>query len=54
MALLLNLDRPKDVYDYWGGNAGSMVWRLSVTEVKDVLRQRVEWQHSGEVEALQL
>ena len=55
MALLLNLDRPSDVYDYWGGNAGSMVWRLSVAEVKEVMGQRVEWQQlGGEVEALQL
>ena len=54
MALLLNLDRPKDVYDYWGGNAGSMVWRLSVAEVKEVMGQRVEWQQSDEVATLQL
>ena len=54
MALLLNLERPKDVYDYWGGNAGSMVWRLSVAEVKEVMGQRVEWQQGGEVAALQL
>ena len=36
----LNLDNPAEILDYWGENAGTMNWRLTGREVKQVLRLR--------------
>ncbi len=36
----LNLDSPAEILDYWGDNAGTMNWRLTGREVKQVLRLR--------------
>ena len=36
----LNLDSPAEILDYWGENAGTMNWRLTGREVKQVLRLR--------------
>ena len=33
----LNLDSPAEILDYWGDNAGTMNWRLTGREVKQVL-----------------
>jgi hypothetical protein len=43
IALLVNLDRPSDVLDYWGTGNGDMAWRLSKDEIKEVLSLRSDF-----------
>lgn len=40
LAMVVNLERPAEVYDIWGPNAGGMTWRLSSTEVRRTLSLR--------------
>eukprot|EP01135_Chromosphaera_perkinsii_P010069 Nk52_evm5s2010 gene=Nk52_evmTU5s2010 len=40
---ILNLDKPSDIMDYWGANAGSFSWKLTAGEVKQVMGLRVEF-----------
>mmetsp|Transcript_22703 Transcript_22703/g.40496 ORF Transcript_22703/g.40496 Transcript_22703/m.40496 type:complete len:99 (-) Transcript_22703:227-523(-) len=39
-ALLLNLDRPADVLDFWGVKVNGMVWQLTADELRKVLALR--------------
>jgi len=40
---LLNLERPSELLDYWGVNAGSMTWRLTPGEIREVLNLRQDF-----------
>ncbi|KAL0078588.1 COG4 transport protein-domain-containing protein [Phycomyces blakesleeanus] len=40
MSTLLNFEEPTEIYEYWGSKAGPVSWRLTVTEVKQILALR--------------
>jgi hypothetical protein len=40
MATVLNLERVTEISDYWGSNSGSLTWRLSPTEVRQIMALR--------------
>lgn len=42
-AMLVNLERPAEIYDMWGPNAGGMTWRLSPGEVRRTLALRTDF-----------
>lgn len=50
---LLNLERPSELLDYWGANAGSMTWRLTPGEIRNVLGLRQDFAND-EIRRLQL
>ncbi|KAI8987413.1 COG4 transport protein-domain-containing protein [Mycotypha africana] len=43
MVTLLNFEEPSEIYDFWGQKAGSVSWRLTVTEVKKILSLRLDF-----------
>lgn len=43
LAMVVNLERPGEMYDMWGSNAGGMTWRLSPTEVRRSLLLRTDF-----------
>ncbi|XP_064466828.1 conserved oligomeric Golgi complex subunit 4-like [Ornithodoros turicata] len=43
VSTLLNLESVSEVLDIWGANAGSMTWRLTPTEVRQVLSLRTDF-----------
>uniref|UniRef100_T1J554 Conserved oligomeric Golgi complex subunit 4 n=1 Tax=Strigamia maritima TaxID=126957 RepID=T1J554_STRMM len=43
MTTILNLDKVEEINDYWGDNSGSLTWRLTPHEVRQVLSLRVEF-----------
>lgn len=53
VALLLNLERPAEVYDIWGPNAGGMTWRLTPAEVRRALLLRKDFSRDA-IRALKL
>ncbi len=53
VALLLNLERPAEVYDIWGPNAGGMTWRLTPAEVRRALFLRKDFSRDA-IRALKL
>lgn len=40
---ILTLETLSEILDYWGSNAGPMIWRLSTLEVRRVLHLRVDF-----------
>lgn len=40
LAMVVNLERPAEIYDIWGPNAGGMTWRLTPAEVRRTLSLR--------------
>lgn len=40
LAMVVNLERPVEIYDIWGPNAGGMTWRLTPAEVRLTLSLR--------------
>lgn len=40
LAMVVNLERPMEIYDVWGPNAGGMTWRLTPAEVRLTLSLR--------------
>jgi hypothetical protein len=40
MATVLNLEKVTEILDYWGSNSGSLTWRLTPTEVRQVMLLR--------------
>eukprot|EP00731_Ephydatia_muelleri_P026667 Em0018g767a len=40
---ILTLETLGEILDYWGSNAGPMIWRLSTSEVRRVLHLRVDF-----------
>lgn len=43
MVTLLNLDKVSEILDYWGANSGPFTWRLTPSEVRQVLALRVDF-----------
>lgn len=43
LAMIVNLERPGEMYDMWGANAGGMTWRLSSSEVRQTLMLRKDF-----------
>lgn len=46
LAMIVNLERPGEMYDMWGANAGGMTWRLSSSEVRRTLSLRNDFNAS--------
>jgi conserved oligomeric Golgi complex subunit 4 len=42
-ATILSLESVEEILDYWGPDGGPFNWRLSGEEVRNVLRQRVDF-----------
>ncbi|KAG0095611.1 Golgi transport complex subunit 4 [Podila epicladia] len=42
-AMLLDLEELEDIYEIWGNNAGSITWRLTDSEVRNVLGCRIDF-----------
>lgn len=53
LAMVLNLERPAEIYDIWGPNAGGMTWRLAPGEVRRTLALRKDFNQDA-VRALKL
>ncbi|KAJ8041998.1 Conserved oligomeric Golgi complex subunit 4 [Holothuria leucospilota] len=53
MATILNLERVAEILDYWGQNSGPLTWRLTPTEVRQVLSLRVDFR-SEDIKRLKL
>ncbi|XP_048748000.1 conserved oligomeric Golgi complex subunit 4-like isoform X2 [Ostrea edulis] len=53
MATILNLERVNEILDYWGPNSGPLTWRLTPTEVRNILSLRVDFR-SEEIKKLKL
>lgn len=53
LAMVVNLERPAEIYDIWGPNAGGMTWRLAPNEVRRTLGLRVDFTQDA-VRALKL
>lgn len=47
VAMLLNLERPAEIYDIWGANAGGMTWRLTPAEVRRALLLRADFKRDA-------
>ena len=43
MATILNLERVSEIMDYWGQNSGPLTWRLTPTEVRQILNLRIDF-----------
>lgn len=43
LAMVVNLERPGEMYDMWGANAGGMTWRLSPNEIRRTLLLRSDF-----------
>ena len=57
IALILTLESPVEIEDYWGASVGGQPWRLSAEEARRVMRMRVEWDtavRSAEIDQLAL
>jgi len=50
---LLNFERPTELLDYWGPNAGSMTWLLTPGDIRTVLNLRQDFS-KDEIRRLQL
>lgn len=53
MATILNLERVTEILDYWGPNSGPLTWRLTPTEVRQVLALRIDFR-SEDIRRLKL
>jgi len=53
MATILNLERVSEIMDYWGQNSGPLTWRLTPTEVRQVLSLRIDFR-SDDIKRLKL
>lgn len=53
LAMVVNLERPAEIYDIWGPNAGGMTWRLAPAEVRRTLSLRTDFNQDA-VRALKL
>ncbi|XP_067054361.1 conserved oligomeric Golgi complex subunit 4-like [Acropora muricata] len=53
IATILNLEKVGEIMDYWGPNSGPMTWRLTPTEVRQVLSLRVDFR-SEDINRLKL
>lgn len=53
ISMLVNFEKPSEVYDLWGPNAGGMTWRLTPTEVRNALSLRADF-NSDVIRSLRL
>ncbi|XP_041375070.1 conserved oligomeric Golgi complex subunit 4-like [Gigantopelta aegis] len=53
MATVLNLEKVSEILDYWGQNSGPLTWRLTPTEVRQILALRVDFR-SEDIKRLKL
>ncbi|CAL1534730.1 unnamed protein product [Lymnaea stagnalis] len=53
MATILNLERVSEIMDYWGQNSGPLTWRLTPTEVRQILALRIDFR-SDDIKRLKL
>ncbi|XP_023722479.2 conserved oligomeric Golgi complex subunit 4 [Cryptotermes secundus] len=53
MATILNLERVTEISDYWGSNSGSLTWRLTPTEVRQIMAFRTDFR-SDDIKRLKL
>ncbi|KAL5021531.1 hypothetical protein ScPMuIL_000686 [Solemya velum] len=53
MATILNLEKVSEILDYWGPNSGPLTWRLTPSEVRQVLSLRVDFR-TDEIKRLKL
>lgn len=40
---ILNLERPAELLEYWGSNAGGITWELTADEARSILSLRVDF-----------
>ncbi|XP_060518006.1 conserved oligomeric Golgi complex subunit 4 [Cylas formicarius] len=40
IATVLNLEQVSEIYDYWGDHDGALTWRLTPTEIKNIMKLR--------------
>ncbi|KAG1692940.1 Conserved oligomeric Golgi complex subunit 4 [Nymphon striatum] len=43
ISTILNLEKVSEISDYWGQNSGSLTWRLTPSEVRQVMRLRIDF-----------
>ncbi|ESO82827.1 hypothetical protein LOTGIDRAFT_108827, partial [Lottia gigantea] len=53
MATILNLEKVSEILDYWGQNSGPLTWRLTPTEVRQILSLRIDFR-SEDIKRLKL
>ncbi|XP_060563239.1 conserved oligomeric Golgi complex subunit 4-like isoform X2 [Ruditapes philippinarum] len=53
MATVLNLEKVDELLDYWGPNSGPLTWRLTPSEVRQVLSLRIDFR-TDEIKRLKL
>ncbi|CAF1294888.1 unnamed protein product [Adineta ricciae] len=53
IATLLTLEKLKEIYDYWDPTSGKITWRLTPSEVRQILSLRTDFR-SDDVRALKL
>ncbi|XP_053401877.1 conserved oligomeric Golgi complex subunit 4-like [Mercenaria mercenaria] len=53
MATVLNLEKVDELLDYWGPNSGPLTWRLTPSEVRQVLSLRIDFR-TEEIKRLKL
>ncbi|CAF0860435.1 unnamed protein product [Didymodactylos carnosus] len=53
IATLLSLEKLKEIHDYWDPNSGKMTWRLTPSEVRQILNLRSDFR-SEDVRGLKL
>ncbi|KAK7862604.1 hypothetical protein R5R35_005641 [Gryllus longicercus] len=53
MATLLNLEKVTEISDYWGSSTGPLTWRLTPSEIRQVLALRVDFR-SDDIKRLKL
>lgn len=47
LAMIVNLERPAEIYEIWGPNAGGMTWRLTPAEVRQTLILRGDFSQAA-------
>nr|CAB3232554.1 conserved oligomeric Golgi complex subunit 4 [Phallusia mammillata] len=53
VSTILNLEQVSEIDDYWGHNAGTLTWRLTPAEVRQVLTLRIDFK-SEDIRKLKL
>ncbi|KAL4234686.1 Golgi transport complex subunit 4 [Mactra antiquata] len=53
MATILNLEKVDELLDYWGPNSGPLTWRLTPSEVRQILGLRIDFR-TEEIKRLKL
>ncbi|CAH1105203.1 unnamed protein product [Psylliodes chrysocephalus] len=43
IATILNLEQVNEIYDYWGSHDGALTWRLTPTELRNIIALRTDF-----------